>query len=125
MALTIGNEFTSFTAAALVHQGNQICLTGNALPLVPGVTFTGVDSVNVTGWPTILRNNTEVTVEGNVLTLYGFGANQILMSWDSTSTSGNGKHSSMYIRSKSSTSSAAWSAWLAHEVRSLDQSTFS
>lgn len=41
----------------------------------------------------------------------GQGMNQILMAWDETSTSAQGKRASMYIRSKSSTPTAAWSPW--------------
>lgn len=124
----IGNEFNSFNAATVLNQGNQSCLTGVNLPSIMGLTFSGVDnsysgdqsSIRLQGWPTIINNNTETIVNGNVITLFGQGLGQILIGWNNQTDGGIGQHSSMYMRSKGSNQNAGWSNW--YEI--LDSGNF-
>lgn len=128
MPATIGNEFTSFNAATILNQGNQTCLTGTTLPSIYGLTFSGVDNaysgnqsqIRLQGWPTIINNDVESIVNGNVITLFGQGLGQILVSWNNQSEGGIGQHSSMYVRSKGSNQNSGWSNW--YEI--LDSGNF-
>lgn len=119
MPAVIGNEFTSFNAATILNQGNQSCLLGTNLPSIYGLTFSGVSSsysgnqaqIALQGWPTIVNNNVESIVDGNVITLYGQGLGQLLVGWNNQSEGGVGKHSSMYVRNKGSDANSGWSNW--------------
>ena len=119
MPANIGNDFLSFNAATLLNQGNQSCLLNTSLPSIGGLTFSGVNNsysgapefIRQQGWPTIIVNNTESIVNGNVLTLFGQGLGQILVGWNNQSDGGVGQHSSMYFRNKGSNQNSGWSNW--------------
>lgn len=106
MAAILGNDLTSFSASHIVSQGNLDCLTGGNLPLIDGLTLSSA-VYNDLSYPIIANGKST----GNIITLYGDGANQLLMGWDSTSDSANGKHASLFQRSKSNSPSAIWSPW--------------
>lgn len=57
---------------------------------------------------------------GNVLTMYGAGATQLFMGWNSSSNSSTGVHADAYIRSQRDTDGSLWSDW----VKLLDTNNY-
>lgn len=56
-------------------------------------------------------NNGYPETYGNVLTMYGAGATQLMLGWSATSNSSVGNHAGVYVRSQRDCCGALWSDW--------------
>lgn len=91
---------TSFTPASHTHtnivtRGDVTAESGTTYPAYSGISMQNV------------YNNGYPTTYGNILTLYGAGAGQLLLGWSGSS----GANAPAYIRSKRDTTDAGWSSW--------------
>ena len=56
-------------------------------------------------------NNGYPTTYGNIMTMYGSGAGQLLLGWSGSSSTTAGVRANAYIRSQRDTADTLWSDW--------------
>ena len=90
---------TNHTHNYIVSRGNVTCETGTTKPAVAGLSMQNV------------YNNGYPVTYGNVMTMKGAGAGQLLIGWAGNSTSTTGVRANAYLRSQRDSADMAWSAW--------------
>lgn len=86
---------SSHTHSYITSRGNVTNETGGNKPAQAGLSMSNA------------YNNGYPITYGNVLTMYGSGASQLLIGWSSS----NGVREESYIRSQRDTAGSLWSAW--------------